>query len=492
MDDTRHPLKRFLIPVAVSLVSTLGVFILLSAFHGIFQDWENRTVDVRFHLRGTIPVDPRIVMVDIDDRSFQEIGRWPWDRTYHARMIAILSESGASVIGYDVLFSQPADKPQDGALIEATRKAAGTRSAVLLLGETGTGKELFARAIHALSPRREAPFVTVNIPAIPENLIESELFGHIKGAFTGAVSDKKGRFEIAHGGTLFLDEIGEMPPALQAKLLRALQSGDIDRVGGGPVRRVDVRIIAATHRDLEAGVRAGTFREDLFYRLNVIPLTLLPLRQRTEDLAPLAEFFTRKAALEIKREVQGISPRGMQVLQQRPWRGNVRELENVLTRAVILGSGEWITEGDLEGLTRRSEELELSDPPGAGEEAFRGDDETFLELLRKNRFRIGEAASALGQSRGTVAARFKGICLETLAREGGDSSLAARKITGGRDGADFVEARIREYHDNLMDLARGFKTVAAATEECRRRYKNIPQRYFPGMEKLVQKHFDYR
>jgi two-component system nitrogen regulation response regulator GlnG len=212
---------------------------------------------------------------------------------------------------------------------------------VLVLGESGTGKELVAEAIHQLGARKAGPFVAVNTAAIPRELIESELFGHEKGAFTGAVGRSIGKFEQAHGGTLFLDEIGDMPPEAQTRLLRALQSGRIRRVGGREEIAIDVRIVAATNRDLAPMIAAGSFREDLYYRLNVVPIHLPPLRQRTGDVEPLARYFLRQAASE-GLPARGLSKQAVALLEAQPWRGNVRELRNFVFRAALLSREEEI------------------------------------------------------------------------------------------------------------------------------------------------------
>jgi len=221
-------------------------------------------------------------------------------------------------------------------LFDMIRTVARTASTVLVGGESGTGKELAARAIHALSPRSEAAFVSVNCGALPETLLESELFGHVKGAFTDAHQSKRGLFEAAHRGTLLLDEVGEMPPAMQVKLLRVLQEKRVRRVGGTEESDVDVRVIAATNKPLEELVKERRFREDLFYRLNVIPLWIPALRERREDIPVLAEHFLRKFSREMGKPVSDISPEAMSLLERYRWPGNVRELENVIERAVAL------------------------------------------------------------------------------------------------------------------------------------------------------------
>ena len=224
-------------------------------------------------------------------------------------------------------------------VIEKVKLVASTDSSVLILGETGTGKELVARAVHSNSERRNRPLVKVNCAALPVGLIESELFGHEKGAFTGAIDRRIGRFELAHGGTIFLDEIGDMPPDLQAKLLRVLQEQEFERVGGSNLIKVDVRVIAATNRDLFRSVSEGTFRQDLYYRLNVFPIQLPPLRERREDIAPLVHYFVRRFSLKIGRKITRIQRETMERLVSYSWPGNVRELENVIERAVILSRG---------------------------------------------------------------------------------------------------------------------------------------------------------
>ncbi len=234
------------------------------------------------------------------------------------------------------------NSPRMQQLYEMIGRVAATKTNVLIVGESGTGKELVARAIHAESDRADKSFVALNCAAIPENLLESELFGHVKGAFTGAVGNKAGLFELADLGTLFLDEVGELTPPLQVKLLRAIQEKTIRRVGGTSDRRVDVRILAATNRRLEEEVSAGRFREDLYYRLNVIQLPLPPLRERMEDLPLLVHHFVEKYTRELGKSVRGVTEDAMERLRAHAYPGNVRELENVIERAVALARGEWI------------------------------------------------------------------------------------------------------------------------------------------------------
>ncbi|HEX8353756.1 MAG TPA: sigma 54-interacting transcriptional regulator [Pyrinomonadaceae bacterium] len=240
-------------------------------------------------------------------------------------------------------------------------RVAQADTTVLIRGESGTGKELAARALHLNGPRRERPFVAINCAALTETLLESELFGHERGAFTGALAQKKGKLEVADGGTLFLDEVGEMSPVLQAKLLRVLQEREFERVGGTRTISVDVRVIAATNRDLEEAVRSGGFRQDLYYRLNVVPFELPPLRQRREDIPLLASYFAAKYAAKFKRKVTGISREARECLTGYDWPGNVRELENAVERAVVLGSTESLLPEDLPETVLEAE----PDPVGA-------------------------------------------------------------------------------------------------------------------------------
>jgi DNA-binding NtrC family response regulator len=228
------------------------------------------------------------------------------------------------------------DTPAIQDLVRTAQQAAASNATILLRGESGTGKEILARAIHRWSPRRDRPLVTVNCVALSEELLESELFGHEKGAFTGAHQRKQGKVELANGGTLFLDEIGDIRPALQAKLLRLIQEQEFERVGGTRPIRVDVRFVAATNTDLERAMKEGRFRQDLYYRLNVVPLVLPPLRERKEDVEPLARHFIEKYSAELKRPTKTISPAALAMLTRYEWPGNVRELENAIERAVVL------------------------------------------------------------------------------------------------------------------------------------------------------------
>jgi PAS domain S-box-containing protein len=289
-------------------------------------------------------------------------------------------------------------------LVEAVKD---TDSTVLIEGESGTGKGLFARAIHDLSPRRNAAFVKVNCAALAETLLESELFGHVKGAFTGAISDKTGRFEAASGGTIFLDEIGEIPPSLQAKLLHVIQDREFQRVGSSRTLRADFRVIAATNRNLRAAVSEGRFREDLFYRLHVIPLRIPPLRERTEDIPLLTDHILKGLRRRGLDRVRAVSPEAMRCLMTYRWPGNVRELENVLERGVVVARGSVLSVGDLPeevACAAHREETPASPTEGDAPDGERG---LLLRTLEANRWNRGDAAAALGIDRTTLWRRMK-------------------------------------------------------------------------------------
>ncbi|MFL5411257.1 MAG: sigma-54-dependent transcriptional regulator [Myxococcales bacterium] len=244
------------------------------------------------------------------------------------------------------------ESPELAAVYNVVRQAAPTKATVLILGESGTGKELIAQALHELSPRKDKPFVKVSCAALSETLLESELFGHERGSFTGAVGRKEGRFELADGGTLFLDEIGEISPTVQVKLLRALQTREFERVGGTQTIKVDVRVVAATNRDLGGQAKSGHFREDLFYRLNVVAVTLPPLRNRKGDIPALAAHFIDKYAKNYGKTIEGLAPGTLNALLSHDWPGNVRELENAIERAVVLCKSEQLTADDLPATLR--------------------------------------------------------------------------------------------------------------------------------------------
>jgi DNA-binding NtrC family response regulator len=311
-------------------------------------------------------------------------------------------------------------------ILQTVAMAAPTRATVLLQGESGTGKELFARAIHDQSERRERPFIKLNCAALPEGLVESALFGHEKGAFTGAIKRVEGAFERAHRGTLLLDEISEMRLDLQAKLLRVLQEQEFERVGGTQPIQVDVRIIATTNRDLAEEAAAGTFRQDLYYRLSTIPVQIPPLRDRPEDIPLLAYRFALRTGAETGKPINGLDPETIRILQRYPWRGNVRELQHAVERAVILSTADVLQpsafDGERFGLTDSVHSTALPDVPvrvSAGEGAMltgNGDQTVVLHTLN-----VGEAESILiekalsvtGNNR-TKAAELLGMSVRTL------------------------------------------------------------------------------
>lgn len=303
------------------------------------------------------------------------------------------------------------DSPPMRELAAMIRAVAPSEASVLILGESGTGKELVAKALHEGSPRKKRSLVTVNCAALAENLLESELFGHEKGAYTGAQRQRDGRFVQADGGTLFLDEIGEMAPALQAKLLRALQQGEVQRLGSDRSIRVDVRVLAATNRDLEAEVRDGGFREDLYYRLNVIALRVPALRERPEDIPLLARHFLHRFAERNRKTYRGFSPRVMDLMLHYDWPGNVRELENVVERAVILSPGEFVTENDLPASLRGAEKSSTVTVGGHSlEDAEREAIARTLEQVGNNK---SEAARVLGVTRVTLRSKMKKFGLDS-------------------------------------------------------------------------------
>jgi Nif-specific regulatory protein len=286
-----------------------------------------------------------------------------------------------------------------GEKLDIALRAAKTDSSVLLLGESGVGKELFAEQIHLHSPRSNNPLIRVNCAALPENLLESELFGHVKGAFTGASSDRRGRFELADRGTIFLDEIGDLPLNLQVKLLRVIQHRVFERVGGTEQIKVDVRIIAATNKDIEAEVESGRFRADLYYRLNVLPIYIPPLRERRDDIPILADFFLKRFNREIKKQISGFAPEAMEVLLSYSWPGNVRELENAIERAVVITQSEIISP-DLFVMDQMSERAEDAYNGRALKEAVNVFKKHYIrQTLDMNRWNQTKTAKLLGIQR---------------------------------------------------------------------------------------------
>jgi two-component system NtrC family response regulator len=311
------------------------------------------------------------------------------EREYHALQQTLREDSFEGLLGTGTRMQT---------VFDSIRKVATTEAPVLILGESGTGKEMTARAIHQRSSRKAGPFVAINCSAIPESLIESELFGHEKGSFTGAHAQRKGRIEHSSGGTLFLDEIGEVPLPIQVKLLRFLQEQCIERVGGRQEILVDTRVIAATNSDLKKGMATGAFREDLFYRLAVVQIVLPPLRDRDDDIVLLAQSFLRRFGAENGKPHVAFGPDALRAIRQHPWPGNVRELQNRVRRAVIMGEGKRLTPADLE-----------LEPNAAGSQGVtlkeareRLESEMIRQALRKHAGRITTAAIELGISRPTL------------------------------------------------------------------------------------------
>jgi transcriptional regulator with GAF, ATPase, and Fis domain len=376
------------------------------------------------------------------------------------------------------------------AIFRETKKISRSTIAVLISGEPGTGKELFARAVHKLSPRAHHPFVSVNMAAISPNLFESELFGHIKGSFTGAIGDRKGYFEQAHQGTIFLDEIGDLAMEHQGKLLRVLQEKTFHRVGAARATTVDVRIVAATNRDLERGVLEGWFREDLYFRLKGIVLRLPPLRERPQDVALLAERYLAIAAVQNGRVELGLSSDALRTLQAHPWKGNVRELEHCMQQAAILAEGKLIMKEDLRlAAPLRQSARNLAAPFLTADPAS---DEAVLTCLREEKFDMQATARALGWDRSTVTQRLKGMGFRALVESGGDRAKAAIILAGNPELARTVELKLAEYYEHLMKSIQDFRSADEAVAACKKRYKNLPDRHFRSMETLIRQFYQRR
>jgi transcriptional regulator with GAF, ATPase, and Fis domain len=369
------------------------------------------------------------------------------------------------------------------------KKAAGSALPVLLLGEPGTGKELFARAVHSLSPRADHAFVSVNMAALSPQLFESELFGHVRGSFTGAIADRKGYFELADHGTLFLDEVGDLPLDQQGKLLRALQEKSFYRVGATRVTTVDVRVVAATNKDLLRGVSEGWFREDLYFRLKGLVVRLPPLRERPQDIPLLAVRFIQDAAAHAAQDGISLSTEALESLKGHRWKGNIRELQHCLNQAVALAEGPVLTTEDLR-LTAEVRDLGLTEPGVSGPELK--NDKSVLSCLREHEFDMQATARALGWDRSTVTQRLKGLGFRALVETQGDHAKAALILAGDPGLAGTVELKLLEYYEHLIGSIESFRTENEAIAACKKRFKNLPERHFRSVEILVRDHFQRR
>ncbi len=379
---------------------------------------------------------------------------------------------------------------QDAGLMRLYRdlkKGAKSPLTVLVLGEPGTGKELFARAVHRLSPRAGKTFIAVNMAAISPELFESELFGHSKGSFTGATGDRRGYFEMANHGTIFLDEIGDLRLDHQSKLLRVLQERSFYRVGATIPTTVDVRIVAATNRDLQRGVSEGWFREDLYFRLTGLVFRLPPLRERTGDVPILAEIFLAEIAGQMGKPVPKLSNEALRALVEQEWKGNVREFRHCLEQAIALNDGPLLSK---ESLRLGSESI----PPASQAKPSQilpdpASDAAVLNCLRQHGFDMQATAKTLGWDRSTVTQRLKGLCFQALVEANGDQAKAALAIADDPSHLRTVELKLMDYHSHLMSVIEPFVTANEALIDCKRRFKNLPDRHFSSVETLVRQYF---
>jgi transcriptional regulator with PAS, ATPase and Fis domain len=371
-------------------------------------------------------------------------------------------------------------------LFHDVKKSAQSSLTVLLLGEPGTGKELFAHAIHRLSPRSGKTFIAVNMAAISPELFESELFGHMRGSFTGATGDRRGYFGLADHGTIFLDEIGDLRMDHQSKLLRVLQDKSFYRVGATTPTTVDIRIVAATNRDLQKGVSEGWFREDLYFRLNGMVFHLPPLRERTGDIPLLTDIFLNQLAEQIGKPVPQLTNEALRALTEHDWKGNVRELRHCLEQAITLNEGTLLTRdslrlGEERGPARGRTGQTIPDLAG---------DAAVLNCLRRHSFDMQSTAKTLGWDRSTVTQRLKGLCFQALVEANGDQAKAALTIAGDPGHLRTVELKLMDYYDHLRSVIEPFTTAEEALVDCRRRFKNLPERHFAAVETLVRSNFN--
>ena len=354
---------------------------------------------------------------DFDHDELRSLVRNAFERLDLNRQVMTLSAQVAEQSEREFLIGP---SPQIRDIVDLVAKVAGLSATVLILGESGTGKELLARLLHRQSGRQDTPFIAVNLSAIPHELVESTLFGHERGAFTGAHRQQLGKFELAAGGTLFLDEIGDLRYDLQAKLLRAIQEGEIERVGGGKPIRTEFRLVAATNVDLERAVKENRFREDLYYRINVIPIRMPPLRDRIEDLPELARLFVERYRTRFRKPVRGISTAALKILSSYWWPGNIRELENLIERLVAVSDKEWLVEEDLP-LEYHFANLD-SAPPDKGDGLFQEALDTFernyiLRSLERSDWNVTATAKYLGLPLSTLKHKMSRLDLRDLARK---------------------------------------------------------------------------
>jgi len=352
---------------------------------------------------------------DADPDVFRALVRHAGERQDLNRHVLTLQDAADGAAARDFI-TGPSTMLKD--VLETVHKVAKLSATVLILGESGTGKEMVARLLHRESVNADAPFVAVNLAAIPRELVESTLFGHEKGSFTGAIQQRIGKFELANGGTLFLDEIGDLKSDLQAKLLRAIQEGEVERVGGTRPVRTAFRLIAATHVDLERAVKDGAFREDLFYRINVIPVRLPPLRERIDDLPVLVDFFIRRYSTRFHKPVRGIAESTLRMLSHYWWPGNIRELENLVERLVAVSDAEWITDEDLPvefhvvELDRTKSDTSLLDRAlGTFERNF------LVRALERNAWNVTQTSRYLGVPLSTLKFKMERLEVRELARK---------------------------------------------------------------------------
>ena len=352
---------------------------------------------------------------DADPDVFRALVRHAGERQDLNRHVLTLQDAAGDAAARDFI-TGPSTALKD--VLETVHKVAKLPATVLILGESGTGKEMVARLLHRESVNADAPFVAVNLAAIPRELVESTLFGHEKGSFTGAIQQRIGKFELANGGTLFLDEIGDLKSDLQAKLLRAIQEGEVERVGGTRPVRTAFRLIAATHVDLERAVKDGAFREDLFYRINVIPVRLPPLRERIDDLPVLVDFFIRRYSTRFHKPVRGIAESTLRMLSHYWWPGNIRELENLVERLVAVSDSEWITDEDLPfefhvvELDRTKSDTSLLDRAlGTFERNF------LVRALERNAWNVTQTSRYLGVPLSTLKFKMERLEIRELARK---------------------------------------------------------------------------